>query len=177
MIGKDIEWDWLEQTFGQGRGFWYVIAFSGMIFFFTFFWTSMMFQPADMANNLKEHGSFIPGIRPGKKTAEFLERTMERITLVGASFLAAIAVFPTFMQSTGSFAGMEGRLLYFMSGTSILIVVGVALDLVEKLNAMLIMRNYEGFMKETPGQARGRKPKVGSGADEGAGGGWGRRGG
>ena len=139
-----------------------------MIFFFTFFWTSMMFQPADMANNLKEYGSFIPGIRPGKNTAEFLERTMERITLVGASFLAAIAVFPTFMQDSGTFTGMEGRLIYFMSGTSILIVVGVALDLVEKLNALLVMRNYEGFMKDTSG--------AGSGAGSGGGGGWGRRG-
>ena len=176
MMGKAVGWPWLEETFGQGQGFWYVIAFAGMIFFFAFFWTSMMFQPADMANNLKEYGSFIPGIRPGKKTAEFLERTMERITLVGASFLAAIAVFPTFMQSTGTLSGLEGRLLYFMSGTSILIVVGVALDLVEKINVMLIMRKYEGFMKETPGGG-GRVPKPGAAGAGGGGGGWGRRGG
>jgi preprotein translocase subunit SecY len=123
-----------------------------------------------MANNLKEYGSFIPGIRPGKSTAEFLERTMERVTLVGAAFLATIAVFPTFMQSSSAFTGLEGRMLYFMSGTSILIVVGVALDLVEKLNAMLIMRNYEGFMKESPG-SRNRAARTSSGGR-----GWGRRG-
>jgi preprotein translocase subunit SecY len=128
-----------------------------------------------MANNLKEYGSFIPGIRPGKNTAEFLERTMERITLVGASFLAAIAVFPTFMQDAGTFTGMEGRLIYFMSGTSILIVVGVALDLVEKINALLVMRNYEGI--EPSGPAAGDAPRAaGGGGGGGGGGGWGRRG-
>ena len=167
MLGKALGWTWLENNF-QGRGFWYVVTFAGLIFFFSFFWTSMMFQPADMANNLKEHGSFIPGIRPGKNTAEFLERTMERITLVGAAFLATIAVFPTFMQDANTFAGMEGRMIYFMSGTSILIVVGVALDLVEKLNALLVMRNYEGFVEG----------KTGAGdAQAATGGGWGRRGG
>ena len=110
-----------------------------------------MFQPNEMAENLKEHGSFVPGIRPGKKTAEFLESTMVRITLAGASFLTLVAVFPTFIS--GQFAGLSTTLIYFMSGTSILIVVGVALDLVEKLNAMLIMRNYEGFMRESGGQS------------------------
>ena len=126
-------------------------CFSGLIYFFAFFWTSLMFQPNEMADNLKEHGSFIPGIRPGKKTAEFLEQTMVRITLAGATFLTVVAVFPTFIA--GGFVGMNQTFIYFMSGTSILIVVGVALDLVEKLNGMLIMRNYEGFMKETGGQS------------------------
>jgi preprotein translocase subunit SecY len=166
-LGKVVGWTWLETTFSQGRGFWYVLAYALLIFFFSFFWTSMMFQPADMANNLKEHGSFIPGIRPGNKTAEFLEKTMERITLVGATFLAAVAVFPTFMQSAGTFSGLEGRLVYFMSGTSILIVVGVALDLVEKFNALLVMRNYEGIAPDAD-EADGK--------EGGAGGGWGRRG-
>ena len=173
MIGKVTDWNWLEQTFSRGQGFWYVIAFAGMIFFFSFFWTSMMFQPAEMANNLKEHGSFIPGIRPGNKTAEFLEKTMERITLVGATFLAAIAVFPTFIQSAGTFAGLEQRLIYFMSGTSILIVVGVALDLVEKFNALLIMRNYEDYAPKTDKKGAGTGDEAGAGA---GGGGWGRRG-
>jgi preprotein translocase subunit SecY len=167
LLGKVVGWTWLETTFSQGRGFWYVLAYALLIFFFSFFWTSMMFQPADMANNLKEHGSFIPGIRPGNKTAEFLEKTMERITLVGATFLAAVAVFPTFMQSAGTFSGLEGRLVYFMSGTSILIVVGVALDLVEKFNALLVMRNYEGIAPDAD-EADGK--------EGGAGGGWGRRG-
>ncbi len=151
ILGQAIGWNWLNDAFSSGTGFWYVISYASLIFFFAYFWTSLMFQPNEMADNLKEHGSFIPGIRPGKKTSEFLEFTMVRITLAGAAFLATIAVFPSLMQGTAAFAGMNRGLLFFMSGTSILIVVGVALDLVEKLNAMLIMRNYEGFMKESGG--------------------------
>lgn len=165
MLGNLTGWTWLSQAFYQGTGFWYVAGFSALIFFFAFFWTSMMFQPNEMANNLKESGAFIPGIRPGKKTAEFLEHTMVRVTLAGSAFLAVIAVMPAFTQ--GGFANLDVQLIYFMSGTSILIVVGVALDLVEKLNAMLIMRNYEGFMKGAGGTG-------GAGAG-GGGGGWGRR--
>ena len=159
VIGQAIGWSWLQDSFSQQRGFWFIACYVVLIFFFSFFWTSMMFQPNEMANNLKENGSFIPGIRPGKNTARFLEETMVRITLAGAAFLSMVAVFPSFIS--GRFTGSTDQvLIYFMSGTSILIVVGVALDLVEKLNAMLVMRNYEGFMKE-------------SGA---ATGGWGRRG-
>jgi preprotein translocase subunit SecY len=145
---------WLSDAFTRGTGFWYIAAYSVLIFFFSFFWTSLMFQPNEMAENLKEYGSFIPGIRPGKKTAEFLEQTMLRITLAGAGFLTIVAVFPSIVGS--NLFLQNWILLYFMSGTSILIVVGVALDLVEKLNAMLIMRNYEGFMKDGgPGVAGG----------------------
>jgi preprotein translocase subunit SecY len=152
IIGSAVGWRFLED-FAAQRGFWYIAVYGTLIFFFSFFWTSLMFQPNEMADNLKEHGSFIPGIRPGKSTAEFLEQTMVRITLAGASFLTIVAVFPSLVG--GGFAGLDQTLVYFMSGTSILIVVGVALDLVEKLNAMLIMRNYEGFMKESSLPARG----------------------
>jgi preprotein translocase subunit SecY len=152
IIGNALGLSFLE-GFSRGTGFWYILAFSVLIFFFSFFWTSLMFQPNEMADNLKEHGSFIPGIRPGKQTAEFLEQTMVRITLAGAAFLTVVAIFPSIVG--GSFAGLDTTLIYFMSGTSILIVVGVALDLVEKLNALLIMRNYEGFMKESNLPARG----------------------
>ena len=156
ILGNALGLTFLSDTFGQMNGFWYVTFYGALIFFFSFFWTSLMFQPNEMAENLKEHGSFVPGIRPGKKTAEFLESTMVRITLAGASFLTLVAVFPTFIS--GQFAGLSVTLIYFMSGTSILIVVGVALDLVEKLNAMLVMRNYEGCMRETGGQSGwGRK--------------------
>ncbi|MDO8348765.1 MAG: preprotein translocase subunit SecY [Planctomycetota bacterium] len=164
MIGSVVpELVWLSDTFGGQRGFWYVTTYSALIFFFAFFWTSMMFQPNDIANNLKEGGSFIPGIRPGKPTAEYLEKTMIRITLAGAAFLAIVAVFPSLVGSRRG-GTMDQVLIYFMSGTSILIVVGVALDMVEKLNALLVMRNYEGFLGE------------GHPAGEGAGAtGWGRR--
>ncbi|GAB4140728.1 MAG: preprotein translocase subunit SecY [Planctomycetota bacterium] len=161
VFGKITGWRWLEDSFSSQRGFWFVSSYIVLIFFFSFFWTSMMFQPNEIANNLRENGSFVPGIRPGKETAKFLEDTMVRITLAGAAFLSIVAVIPSLFGARRSGA-MDQVLIYFMSGTSILIVVGVALDLVEKLNAMLIMRNYEGIMRD-PG-------KAGSG-------GWGRRGG
>jgi preprotein translocase subunit SecY len=160
MLGTAFGSAWLEQAFGGQRGFWYVTSFTALIFFFAFFWTSMMFQPNEIAKNLQEGGSFIPGIRPGKPTAEFLEQTMVRLTLAGAAFLAIVAVLPSLLGGSGG--TMDQVLIYFMSGTSILIVVGVALDMVEKLNALLVMRNYEGAI-EGAGEA-------------GAGGsGWGRR--
>ncbi len=152
ILGQALGWGFLAD-FANAQGFWYVTFYAGLIFFFSFFWTSMMFQPNEMAENLKEGGSFIPGIRPGKNTAGYLESTMVRITLAGGAFLAMVAVFPTFI--TGSFAGLDQTLIYFMSGTSILIVVGVALDLVEKVNGLLVMRNYEGFMKDSSGASAG----------------------
>ncbi len=134
-------------------GFVWVTLFIILIFFFSFFWTSMMFQPAEMANNLKEHGSFVPGIRPGRKTAEYLERIMVRITLVGSAFLAVIAILPTIVASTLQVDFMTAS---FLGGTGILIIVGVALDIVDKLNAQLMSRNYEGFMSSSSAKRGGR---------------------
>ncbi|MBK8098937.1 MAG: preprotein translocase subunit SecY [Planctomycetes bacterium] len=162
MFAQFAGWSAMQEAFAGQHGFWFITCYVALIFFFSFFWTSMMFQPNDIANNLKENGSFVPGIRPGKSTAKFLEDTMVRMTLAGATFLSIIAVIPSLFRTGGS--SMDQVLIYFMSGTSILIVVGVALDMVEKLNALLIMRNYEGFMKENEGEA-------GQGAA-----GWGRRG-
>lgn len=165
MLGTATGLNWVADTFGSQRGFWYTTSFTALIYFFSFFWTSMMFQPNEIANNLKEGGSFIPGIRPGKPTAEYLEHTMIRITIVGATFLAIVAVAPSLFGRRGG-GTMDQVLIYFMSGTSILIVVGVALDMVEKLNALLVMRNYEGFLGEGHGSGD---------ATGGGGGGWGRR--
>jgi preprotein translocase subunit SecY len=162
VLGKVLGWTFLEDSFGSQRGFWYLSAYTALIFFFSFFWTSMMFQPNEIATNLKENGSFVPGIRPGKSTAKFLEDTMVRITLAGATFLSIVAVVPSLFRARSG--NLEQVLIYFMSGTSILIVVGVALDLVDKVSAMLIMRNYEGLMKDA----------TKSGGSSG--GGWGRRG-
>ena len=169
MLGTAFGVTFLEQAFGGQRGFWFVISFAALIYFFAFFWTSMMFQPNEIAKNLQEGGSFIPGIRPGKPTALFLEQTMVRITLAGATFLAVIAVMPSLIGSSGSSTSMV--LLYFMSGTSILIVVGVALDMVEKIQALLVMRNYEGAMADSGGTAG---PGA-SGEAANATSGWGRR--
>ena len=139
---------WVSGSPGQGGflsygGWWWITLEAVLIFFFSFFWTSMMFQPTEMANNLKEYGSFIPGIRPGRKTAEFLEKVMVRITVVGAAFLVVIAVLPTLVSSAMNVEFLVAR---FLGGTGILIVVGVSLDMVDKLNSFLLMRNYEGFM-------------------------------
>ena len=100
-----------------------------------------MFQPEEIANNLREHGSFIPGIRPGQKTAEYLSNVLTRITMVGAAFLAIVAVAPAFITKD---SGMTQSMQYFVTGTSVLIVVGVALELVDKLNAQLVMKAYDG---------------------------------
>ncbi len=124
-------------------GWWYMVLFSGLILFFAFFWTSLMFQPTEMANNLKEHGSFIPGIRPGKKTADFLEKVMTHITLVGAVCLTGVAVVPMLITEELDASVYTQS---FMGGTGILIVVGVTLDLVDQLNASLLQREYQGFM-------------------------------
>ncbi len=134
-------------------GWWHTTLFIGLIFFFSFFWTSMMFQPTEMANNLKEYGSFIPGIRPGRKTAEFLERVMTRITLVGGAFLAVIAIIPTLVADM---LKVDPGTASFLGGTGVLIIVGVALDIVDKLNSHLLERNYDGFMSSGSAK-RGRR--------------------
>ncbi len=126
-------------------GFWYILFYGSLIMLFSFFWTSLMFQPKEIASNLKEQGGFVPGLKPGAKTAEFLEQVMFRVTLAGASFLVLIAVLPQLLSSNVS--NMPPALAMFLGGTSVLIVVGVILDLIDKVNAMLVMRRYEGLGK------------------------------
>jgi preprotein translocase subunit SecY len=113
-----------------------------MIYIFCYFWTAISFNPKDMANNLKDYGSFIPGYRPGKRTAEYLEKVMTRITYVGAAFLAVVAVIPNVVTST---LEVDYNVASFYGGTGLLIVVSVALDLVQKINSHLVMRNYPGL--------------------------------
>ena len=133
--------DRLGSIFQDTDGFIYITLYLFLVFGFCFFWNNLMFRPEEIADNLREHGSFIPGIRPGAKTAEFLSNVLTRITLGGAAFLAAVAVLPNFITE-GS--GLTTQMRYFLGGTSVLIVVGVALELVDKLNAQLVMRHYEG---------------------------------
>jgi preprotein translocase subunit SecY len=122
-----------------------------MIFFFCYFWTAVVFNPIKMADEMKQYGHFVPGIRPGKMTAQYLERLMTRITLAGAAFLAFIAVFPQLLQESTQ-VGYTTAYLY--GGTGLLIVVGVALELVQKVESHLLMRHYQGFMKR--GRIRSR---------------------
>jgi preprotein translocase subunit SecY len=141
----------------HANGYFYYIAFLGMIFFFTYFWTTLMFNPVEIANNMKEYGSFIPGIRPGKFTAEYLERIIKKITLAGAAFLCAIAIVP---QIVAGALDVDYYVAHFLGGTGILIVVGVALDLVDKIEAQLLVRQYEGFMRGGEAPKRGRGPST-----------------
>jgi preprotein translocase subunit SecY len=129
----------LYNFFGPG-GWHYVVGECVLIVLFTYFYTAVTFNPVDQADNLKKYGGFIPGVRPGRPTAEFLDRILARLTFPGALFLAAIAALPTILinQTSANFA---------FGGTSILIVIGVALDTMKQLEAQLMMRNYEGFLK------------------------------
>ncbi len=120
----------------------YNVVYILMIFVFAYFWTTVQFQPKDMAKNLRDRGSFIPGLRPGHRTAEYLETVMIRITFFGASFLAIIAVVPSVVTQL---FGVDYMVSSFLGGTGLLIVVSVSLDLVQRIEANLLMRNYEGF--------------------------------
>lgn len=146
FVGKS---DWLVTFFQnlsnsfQG-GFVYNLMYIGMIFFFCYFWTSITFNPKEMSENLKDHGTFIPGYRPGKRTADYLEKVMERITYVGAAFLAAIAIIPTIVSSQ---AGVTWNVAAFYGGTGLLIAVSVAFDLIQKIDNHLLMRNYKGLLE------------------------------
>ncbi len=124
-----------------GPGNWaYVVGEVFFIIIFTYFYTAVTFNPVDQADNLKKYGGFIPGVRPGRPTAEYLDRILSRLTFPGALYLGAVAALPTILISQTSAN-------FFFGGTSILIVIGVALDTVKQLEAQLMMRNYEGFMK------------------------------
>jgi len=135
------------------RGTWiYIALYVILIYFFSYFWTSLQFKPKDLSENLQDYGSFIPGIRPGRRTADYLENVMTHITLAGATFLAVVAVLPQILQEALEIGGLTAG---FYGGTGLLIVVGVALDLVEKIESHLMMRHYEGFMRK--GKIRGRR--------------------
>jgi preprotein translocase subunit SecY len=140
------DWAWasiLHDIFMKsGQGYWYTVLFIAMIFVFCYFWTAIIFNPKDMANNLKDYGSFIPGYRPGKRTADYLEKVMVRITYVGAAFLAVVAVIPTLVTNL---MNVPYTVASFYGGTGLLIVISVALDLVQKINSHLVMRNYPGL--------------------------------
>jgi preprotein translocase subunit SecY len=118
-----------------------------MIVFFCFFYTAVSFKPDDVAENLKKNGGFIPGIRPGKKTAEFLDKALVRLTVIGALYLSAVCVMPTILIN-------KLNVPFYFGGTALLIVVGVAIDTISQIESHLIMRNYDGFMKT--GRIRGR---------------------
>ena len=129
-------------TFFNPGGLAYVLGETFMIIIFTYFYTAVTFNPVDQADNLRKYGGFIPGVRPGRPTAEFLDRILARLTFPGALYLAAVAALPTIIIATTNAPSS-----FYFGGTSLLIVVGVALDTMKQLEAQLMMRNYEGFLK------------------------------
>ena len=131
----------LDETFRM-EGYTYNVLYVVLIFLFAYFWVTVQFQPKEMAKNLRDAGSFIPGLRPGRRTADYLESVMTRITYYGASFLAIIAVVPTLVATL---LDIDWRVATFLGGTGLLIVVSVSLDLVQKIEANLLMRSYDGF--------------------------------
>ncbi len=141
-VGELLRTDWSRDvaTFFSPNGAAYLVGEAILIILFTYFYTAVTFNPVEQADNLKKYGGFIPGVRPGRPTAEYLDRILARLTFPGALYLAAVAALPTILinQTSANF---------YFGGTSILIVVGVALDTMKQLEAQLMMRNYEGFLK------------------------------
>ena len=131
--------------------FLYTVLYVLLILFFTYFWTATQFHPEQIASDMKKNGAFIPGVRQGKPTHEYLEATMSRITFAGAVFLALIAILPTII---GKLLSVDQSITYFFGGTSLLILVGVVLDTTKQIESHLLMKRYEGFMKK--GKVRGR---------------------
>ncbi len=141
-MARITPWGWtqsLARIFGPSS-WWYILAEVALIVLFTYFYTAVQFNPIDQADNLKKYGGFVPGIRPGRPTAAYLDRVLTRITLPGALFLAFIVLLPTVLIK---YLGID----FYFGGTSILIVIGVALDTMQQMESQLLMRHYEGFLK------------------------------
>ncbi len=126
----------------------YDIVYVGLIVFFCYFYTAVSFNPADVADNLKKYGGFIPGIRPGRYTADYIDRVLTRITLGGAIYVSAVCVLPTILMT-------RFNVPFYFGGTALLIVVGVAIDTIQQIETHLLTRNYEGFMKR--GRVKSRR--------------------
>jgi preprotein translocase subunit SecY len=143
-IGSTFAWFVQEMADAfQRQSYAYTVCNIILIYFFCYFWTAITFNPKDMAENLKDYGSFIPGYRPGRRTAEYLEKVMLRITYVGAAFLSLVATIPLLVQNG---LNVDFTVAQFLGGTGLLIVVSVCLDLVQKIDSHLVMRNYSGLV-------------------------------
>jgi len=149
-IGSFIKIDWVQRVsaaLSPGTIYYYLL-YIGMIVFFSFFYTAVTFKPDDVAENLKKNGGFIPGIRPGRKTSEFIDYVLTRLTVIGSIYLSAVCVMPTLLIN-------KFNVPFYFGGTALLIVVGVAIDTISQIESHLVMRNYDGFMKA--GRIRGRR--------------------
>jgi len=138
------------EFFTNAYGFWYNFVFFMMIIIFTYFYTAITINPNQIAEDMKRNGGFIPGVKPGKKTSEFIDAISSRITLPGAVFLGFIAILPAF----AIILGVSNQFAHFYGGTSLLILVGVVLDTLQQIESHLLMRHYDGLMKT--GRIKGR---------------------
>ncbi len=174
IAGMFQETEWVQRLagfIGYGQPIYYLLQVITIIFF-SYFYISIIFNPADLAENMRKYGGFIPGIRPGKRTAEYIDRILTRLTLVGSLYLAAVTVLPEFLLTGFHVQGLPWLgpriagyfpewfttglgINFYFGGTSLLIVVGVAMDTLQQVESQLVMRNYEGFMKK--GRIRGRR--------------------
>ncbi len=143
-------------TFGNYTSFWYNFTFATLIILFTYFYTAIAVNPNQMAEDMKRNNGFIPGVKPGRQTADFIDDVMSRITLPGSFFLAAVAIMPTF----AILANVNNNFAHFYGGTSLLILVGVVLDTLQQIESHLLMRHYDGLMKS--GRIKGRSTPVAS---------------
>jgi len=143
--------DWLNQNLQMGTTL-YTLLYTALIIFFCFFYTAVVFNPIDVADNMKKFGGFIPGIRAGKKTAEYIDLVLSRVTMGGALYISAVCVLPVFLQT-------EFNVPFSFGGTALLIVVGVALDTVQQIESHLITHNYEGFGGPGGKKIRGRRAR------------------
>jgi len=142
--------DWLQIVFAPTHII-YSLFFAFLIIIFTYFYTAIAFNPVDVADNMKKQGGFVPGVRPGKSTSDYIDHILTRVTLPASVFLALIAIFPTFLSG---FFNVDYALASFYGGTSLLIIVGVALDTLQQIESHLLMRHYDGFLKT--GKIKGR---------------------
>jgi preprotein translocase subunit SecY len=148
-IASFIAIPWIKSIADNIRpgNLWYEVLFVGFIFFFCYFYTAVTFNPVDVADNMKKNGGYIPGIRPGKKTADYIDRVLTRITLGGAIYVSAVCVLPSILIS-------RFNVPFYFGGTALLIVVGVAIDTISQMESHMLTRHYEGFLKK--GGIRGR---------------------
>ena len=144
LFGENSFGQWLQSSFSDIFGLWYNILFAILIIIFTYFYTAITVPTNKMADDLKRSGGFVPGIRPGTETADFLDRVMSQITFPGSLFLAAVSVLPAVVFHL---FGMQQGWALFYGGTSLLIMVGVAIDTIQQINAYLLNRHYDGLMK------------------------------
>jgi preprotein translocase subunit SecY len=149
-VANFIKVPWVESAAAyMAPGHWlYSLLYVGFIIFFCFFYTAIVFNPVDVAENMKKYGGFIPGIRPGRPTSEYIDKVLSRITLGGAVYVSAVCVLPTILIQRFSVP-------FYFGGTALLIVIGVAMDTLGQIEAHMLSRHYEGFLKK--GRIRGRR--------------------